>query len=232
MNKSKLIELIGAAVSVTGDIHFQDTGNSVLSLAQSGELNTPAICLLVIETNAISEVIFESYCLPFLVYKKSGSEQLLLSDFDGEVNFEKKSNAIALMLMVRAVQNVFECKPGQAAKPLNESEINARFAQYASRFKANDIVSSLERSDELVVELLQGQLNDMSASLSKVLGNIKRLAETDQEIPVSGYAFERPADAQVMEQLPDEPSMPDIYNGKEDTPAKAAEPSSVDPFKM
>lgn len=227
MNKSKLIDLIGAAVSVTGDIRFEDTGNSVLSLAQNGELNTPAICLLVIETNAISEVIFQSYCLPFHVYKKAANEQLLLSDFDGEVNFEKRSNSIALMLMVRAIENIFEHKAGLSPKPLKESDINARFAEYASQFDVGTIVSSLERSDMLVVDLLQEQVKGMLNVLSSSLDEVKELASKDGQIDISSYTLDEPDVEQNVGQIP----APEQSQHAEPDPAQSAN-DQFNPFKM
>lgn len=228
MNKGKLIELINAALSVTGDVHFDDTGTTLLTMAKNGDLNKSAICLLMIETNALSEVVFEKYCLPFLVMKKGQDKQILLSDFDGEVNFEKKSNAVALMLMVRAIENIFDHKPGAEPKPLKEKDIDAKFQQYAQGFASGDIVSALSRAQEIKVDLIQSVINDMAKVL---VSEYSKENVADETFDFSAFDLStEEADTPTTTQVSNTPSS----EGEGETPAngKPDDTPGVDPFKM
>lgn len=228
MNKGKLIELINAALSVTGDVHFDDTGTTLLTMAKNGDLNKPAICLLMIETNALSEVVFEKYCLPFLVMKKGQDKQILLSDFDGEVNFEKKSNAVALMLMVRAIENIFDHKPGVKPKPLKEKDIDAKFQQYAQGFASGEIVSALSRAQEIKVDLIQSVINDMTKVLVSEY-NKENLADETFDFGAFDLSTEE-ADTPTTTQVSNTPGS----EGKKETSenGKSDDTPGVDPFKM
>lgn len=214
MNKSKLIELINAATAVTGDVSFQDAGVSLRELANDGELNRQVICALVIEVNALSEILFDSYCLPFLVVKKNEDNYLLLSDFDGEVNFGKKSNAIALMLTVRAIENVFGKKIGSAPVVINESDFNEAFSSFASEFKNGDVVSAIMRANQITAALVEDQVNEMAASLANAIADempINIYDENDNDVGV---------DRGIATEIATEPDL---------APAVASD--DVDPFK-
>jgi hypothetical protein len=158
MNKSTLIDLLELTVGVTGDVEFSDTGRTLLDIAQSADLNSHVICHLLTEANAIYNVIYEENCFPFFPVRTEEGDYLLLSDFDGKVNLKPCSNVVMLMIMVRAVENVFSKLPGQLLKPLCENDYKLLFDAYAQQFEVGKVISPIERSETMILEILTDTL--------------------------------------------------------------------------
>jgi hypothetical protein len=166
MNKSTLIDLLELAIGVTGDVEFYDTNRTLLDIAQSADLNSAVICSLVTEANAIFNVIYDDNCLPFFPVRKAGGDYLLLSDFDGQVNFKPCSNVALLMVMVRAIEQSFGKVPKQAIAPLSEVEIANNFATYSSQYADGYIISPIERSEALLSSILTQSFEKMAVTIS------------------------------------------------------------------
>lgn len=198
MNKSILIDLIEQTIKVTGDVVFADSQRTLLEAVGQADLNSSAICTLITEANAYSNIIFGSNCLPFLPTRKNDNgEYLLLSDFDGQVNFRRTGNATLLMILVKAVETVFGKRPLVEMEPINEADIDQSFSKYAAQFDIGLVISPIERAEYLTVELAKQQLSIVSGVLSEI--KVKHVDELSS-ISESDLAIQE--DHKSTEQLP------------------------------
>ena len=179
MNKLGLIGVIQQATKIVGDIQFTDTGISLLGILDDADLNRPCICALVTEVNAISNLLFERYALPFFAYEIDEKKYALISDFDGEVNHRSISNSICLLMVIEAMQNVFDFQmsmtPQKSPTPIlrKEVDINKAFIAYSAKYQPQTMISPYERSEEITAI----QVNSAIFDAAKTLTNKKLVTE-------------------------------------------------------
>lgn len=184
MNKAKLIELLSLAIQVSGDVRFADRSDSLLDVIAEADLNNPMVCLLITNINAVSELIFDNSCLPFLPYKVAPDEFLLMSDFDGEVNFLSLSNVFALILSVKGIELTFGKTANKELHSVREADLKRKFIEYASIFPVGQIVSPIEKAEAILLSELATVIGPIAEAVQLLATSASDVTES-QLSPVS-----------------------------------------------
>ena len=187
MHKQDLVKLVLRALDVAG-VSFTD-GTTFRDVLDKFDLHDPAFLNLITEVNALSFATIERNILPFVVFKKTNENMILITDVDGDMNFSEVSNASALMYVVRAMENVFGAEIGHDIT-CDKQRIIDNYWQYSSAYKPGEVISVVERAQQVISEALtfatnqilsntaQGALKPEDVSINELLG----ISEIDEDL--------------------------------------------------